>query len=800
MALRVAAPPVEVYARGTCNGGKNKSPKASIALSTDKGTAPLNVTLDASGSEDKDGKIIRYDWTWNGGQGTGVKPELLLPKGKYDITLTVTDDGGATATDKVKIDVQAAEPVRNTEYWLEAECAIVGSAWKVVKDSRASGGVYLSPTGKSGSVAPQDVPANRVRFVVDNAEAGKFGVFALIETRDGSSDSYWIRVNNGGWYNWQQGFATGARGFNWIEKAGDPLQFRSGTNTVDFAFREPDTRLDKVHFDKQYDAPFGQGESAGNCGTTPPPTEPDAPPKPDNNTAPTARITTSTLSGPAPLRVDFDARSSSDSDGQIVAYRWAWKGGQSDEIRKGFVFDVGTYEVTLTVTDNDGATGTQRVRVTATEPAGPPPTEPDEDKGTNNYWLEAECAQVGNTWSVERSAEAANGGYVVVRGRNADNSPPSSVAANLVKFTVQDVESGEYRLYARISAESKLSDSYWVRINGGSWYRWYSGIISNGRFNWNRYPTGPLRLRAGTNTIEFTFREAGARLDKLFLTDGNREPSGTGGQAESCEVSVQPSIAIEAECATVGSGWRRYTHDNASNDSYLAFTGDRNERVPTSNVASQQVVFRVETTERATYHLFLRMNAPTNGKNSVWVRIDEGAWIRFWQEIGGQQLMTKGFEWRKVNDDGKDVSFQLSAGTHTIRIANRESFTEIDKLQLSKSSSLPRGFGDEAAACGSQLRQGQAPGVASNTLAGEALTVYPNPAIDRLNLNLVSEYRGEVSLTVTDVTGRQLVQQRTDKPQRELQSDLDVSRLPAGMYYLRVIEGEQQSIKPFVKR
>ncbi|MFP4089544.1 MAG: tandem-95 repeat protein, partial [Cyclobacteriaceae bacterium] len=64
------------------------------------------VTLDASASSDPDGEITSYDWNWGeSGSATGVDPIVNLPVGTTTITLTVTDDEGATATDQVVITI-----------------------------------------------------------------------------------------------------------------------------------------------------------------------------------------------------------------------------------------------------------------------------------------------------------------------------------------------------------------------------------------------------------------------------------------------------------------------------------------------------------------------------------------------------------------------------------------------------------------------------------------------------------------------------------------------------------------------
>jgi choice-of-anchor A domain-containing protein len=95
-----------------------------------------------------------------------------------------------------------------------------------------------------------------------------------------------------------------------------------------------------------------------------------------------------------------------------------------------------------------------------------------------------------------------------------------------------------------------------------------------------------------------------------------------------------------------------------------------------------------------------------------------------------------------------------------------------------------------------RLRQVDADGTATNSniitiktndLSDRASAVYPNPFTDRLNILLVSEKEETVQLTVTDVTGKQLISQsvRTTAGQQLIGIDNAVS-LPAGLYLLQV--------------
>jgi len=65
-----------------------------------------NVTLNGSGSFDPDGSIVLYEW-YEGATllATGVSPTLPFALGTHTVTLVVTDNDGATASDTVEISV-----------------------------------------------------------------------------------------------------------------------------------------------------------------------------------------------------------------------------------------------------------------------------------------------------------------------------------------------------------------------------------------------------------------------------------------------------------------------------------------------------------------------------------------------------------------------------------------------------------------------------------------------------------------------------------------------------------------------
>ncbi|MFW6146098.1 MAG: PKD domain-containing protein [Planctomycetota bacterium] len=77
-------------------------------LTDDDGDGVELVALDGTGSTDTDGTIVDYAWTDAGAPlATGATADVMLAVGEHTLTLTVTDDGGATDDDTVAIRVFA---------------------------------------------------------------------------------------------------------------------------------------------------------------------------------------------------------------------------------------------------------------------------------------------------------------------------------------------------------------------------------------------------------------------------------------------------------------------------------------------------------------------------------------------------------------------------------------------------------------------------------------------------------------------------------------------------------------------
>ena len=82
------------------------------------------------------------------------------------------------------------------------------------------------------------------------------------------------------------------------------------------------------------------------------------------NQAPIAGATATPPSGKRPLAVQFSSATSSDPDDSIVSYAWDFGDGDtSTDANPSHTYAEGSYTATLTVTDEEGLTGSTTVNV-----------------------------------------------------------------------------------------------------------------------------------------------------------------------------------------------------------------------------------------------------------------------------------------------------------------------------------------------------------------------------------------------------------------------------------------------------
>lgn len=124
------------------------------------GCAPLSCTFDASGSQD-DGSIASYAWSFGDGSTSSTGPVVQHPyaaAGSYSVTLTVTDDEGATGSTTQVVDVQA-EPSSDVAF--RGVAGVSGNTGRpvVTVPSAVQAGDALVLTVSSGTATNHAPPA-----------------------------------------------------------------------------------------------------------------------------------------------------------------------------------------------------------------------------------------------------------------------------------------------------------------------------------------------------------------------------------------------------------------------------------------------------------------------------------------------------------------------------------------------------------------------------------------------------------------------------------------------------------------
>ena len=171
--LNVAGGPLGQNLQPWANAGLDRTLNAPASNTT------ASVTLDASGSADPDGTITSYVWSMNGSVvGTGVSPTVSLPIGTNVISLTITDDQGATGDDVVTIAVLpplavslTATPTNSTSAPLTVQFAASASGGPPASDTTDD---HVGTITAQGQNSPNEMATN----AFDNILSSKWLDFA----------------------------------------------------------------------------------------------------------------------------------------------------------------------------------------------------------------------------------------------------------------------------------------------------------------------------------------------------------------------------------------------------------------------------------------------------------------------------------------------------------------------------------------------------------------------------------------------------------------------------------------------
>ena len=357
------------------------------------------VTLDGSASYDPDGSIVSYSWKEGINEiAQGASPVVTLAVGTHVIDLTVTDDNGATGTDQVIVTVNPGGGTVVTSFTPTDDAYVrsdrasrnFGSAADLrVRKGNRTLTTYLkfNVTGLAGTVT-----SAKIRLKVNDGSTDGGMIFEAADTWDENTVTFNtappvigpvlsslgnLAVGSVAEYDVTAAISSdGVYSFCISSNSNDRLTFSSKEGAT-----VPELVISYV---------AGNIPPVANAG--PDQTVIDA----DNNQS---------------EAVTLDGSASFDSDGNIVSYEW--KEGLNS-IASGVTptvnLAVGTHNIDLTVTDNEGATGTDQVVITVNPPSANQP--PVANAGPDQTVIDADGNQ-SEAVTLDGSASFDSDGNIV---------------------------------------------------------------------------------------------------------------------------------------------------------------------------------------------------------------------------------------------------------------------------------------------------------------------------------------------------------------------------------------------------
>lgn len=362
----------------------NTSPNAVIANGPFSAIEGNAISFSSAGSNDPDGSIASFNWNFGDGQtSTQANPSHTYNNaGNYTVTLTVTDNEGATDSDSAAVEV--SNPANTSPNAVIANGPFSADVGESISFSSAGSN---DPDGAISSYAwsfGDGASSTSSNPSHSYASAGNYTVTLTVTDNQGASDVVSENVtisaitSPGGEQLDETNLAGGSNSTQYFT-----LEVPAGATNLVFATSGGSGDADLyVRFAAQpttssYDCRPYQSGNNESCPISPAQSGTyyvmirgysaysglslsgtyDGASTGGNN-APQAVIANGSFSALEGESISFSSAGSTDSDGSIASYAWSFgDGASSASANPSHVYqNAGTYTVSLTVTDNEGAT------------------------------------------------------------------------------------------------------------------------------------------------------------------------------------------------------------------------------------------------------------------------------------------------------------------------------------------------------------------------------------------------------------------------------------------------------------
>ena len=367
-----------------------RAPTARLSVTPMTGTAPVQVTADASASTDPQGQTLRYAFDFGDGSAPVVQDSASAQHtystgGQYTAQVTVTDTAGLSdvTTQAVTVGTAPAAPVAKLSVTPASGTAPV----EVTADASASTDPqgrplsYAFDFGDGSATVVQDTPTAKHTY----SAPGSFPVSVTLTNGASLSDTAAQTVQvaatpKAPTAKLSVSPSTGTAPLQVSADASGSTDPQDQTLNYAFDFGDGTTRTSQAaaSADHTYTATGSftitvtVTNDAGLTDTTTQSVTVDAPPK-----APTAKLSVSPSTGTAPVQVSADASGSTDPQGQTLSYAFDFGDGTTTGTQAAATANhtytaAGSYTVKVTVKNTAGLTDSSTQSVTVDAPPKAP--------------------------------------------------------------------------------------------------------------------------------------------------------------------------------------------------------------------------------------------------------------------------------------------------------------------------------------------------------------------------------------------------------------------------------------------
>ncbi len=429
--------------------------------------------------------------------------------------------------------------------------------------------------------------------------------------------------------------------------------------------------------------------------------------------------------------------------GSIVGYTWSWGDGtktaQLTASTASHTYSAaGTYQITLTVTDNAAATASATTSATIST------TAPTTSASTVVLWASnTPTSTVHGAWGRQTDSTAA--GKVALWNPDAGAAkidPALASPKSYFEQTFHATAGTPYHLWVRMRAQSDSlsNDSVHVQFsdstdanraailrigstnsaeivlqngpNATSVHGW--GWSDNG---WGSLGSDIYFASTGTHTVRIQAREDGAMIDQIVLSPDTYLISAPGGHTDDGTVlpytegtpqtsNTAVTWTSDISSTSIHGKWQRSTDSSAAGGVAL-WNPDAGAVKIAPALASPANYFQATFTAQAgiAYHVWIRMRAQrnsvsndsvhaqfsdaTDANNAPYARIGTTNSAEFVLQNGPNGSQPKGWGWTDNGWGSRGANvFFATTGTHTIRIQQREDGAMIDQIVISADAYL----------------------------------------------------------------------------------------------------------------